>query len=203
VVITLAVIVVETLALGLAAWSSGSAALFALTAQSVAGLVVEGLLLVGSLRSGRPADDRHPLGYGRGVLLVAVRGAGHLPRRRSPRAGRGLAHAGGGATAGRVRHRVPRPRRRSYRQRLVASCGRRSGWPQPNPQLCRRAAPYLRPHRRHGGARQRHFSRRHRVRAARPDPAPGNRRTRLRRPGQRRHRCPPHRGRGRSVGAGA
>jgi cation diffusion facilitator family transporter len=65
VVITLAVIVVETLALGLAAWRSGSAALFALTAQSVAGLVVEGLLLVGSLRSGRPADDRHPLGYGR------------------------------------------------------------------------------------------------------------------------------------------
>lgn len=61
----MAVIVVETLALGLAAWNSSSAALFALTAQSVAGLVVEGLLLVGSLRSGRPADDRHPLGYGR------------------------------------------------------------------------------------------------------------------------------------------
>ena len=65
VVITMAVIVVETVALGLAAWSSGSAALFALTAQSVAGLVVEGCPASDHLRSGRLADDRHPLGYGR------------------------------------------------------------------------------------------------------------------------------------------
>jgi cation diffusion facilitator family transporter len=72
VVITLTVIVVETVALGLAAWSSGSAALFALTAQSVAGLVVEGLLLIGSLRSGRPADDRHPLGYGREAFFWSL-----------------------------------------------------------------------------------------------------------------------------------
>jgi len=76
VVITLAVVLAETVVLALAASSSGSAVLFAEAAQSLAGAGVEMFLLLGVRRAGRPADDAHPLGHGREVffwsLLAAV-----------------------------------------------------------------------------------------------------------------------------------
>jgi len=55
----------EALALGVAAWLSGS---FAVGAQALAGAAdvgVQVFLLIGVLSSARPADDAHPLGYGR------------------------------------------------------------------------------------------------------------------------------------------
>jgi len=55
----------EALALGVAAWVSGS---FAVGAQALAGAAdvgVQVFLLIGVLSSARPADDAHPLGYGR------------------------------------------------------------------------------------------------------------------------------------------
>ncbi|WP_131740124.1 cation diffusion facilitator family transporter [Actinomadura roseirufa] len=59
-----------------AALITGSASLAAEAAHSVADTVNEVLLLVGLRRSGRPADRRHPLGYGKEryiwTLLVAV-----------------------------------------------------------------------------------------------------------------------------------
>ncbi|HJY24644.1 MAG TPA: cation transporter [Actinomycetes bacterium] len=199
-VITLAVIVVETLALGLAAWSSGSAALSALTAQSVAGLVVEGLLLVGSLRSGRPADDRHPLGYGREAYFWSLFAAlaiflgdgalalGEAWRTLGEEPGQDAYDIEYAVLVGvlianvwslrAVVGPVGRSRIRSYAGEL-----RRTSDPIVVTVVLDNATSVAG------------------IRAARPDRAPGNRRTRLRRPGQRRHRCPPHRGRGRPVGA--
>jgi cation diffusion facilitator family transporter len=55
---------VITIAKALAAVLTGSAALWAETAHSVADTGNEILLYVGLRRSGRPADDRHPFGYG-------------------------------------------------------------------------------------------------------------------------------------------
>jgi cation diffusion facilitator family transporter len=49
---------------GLAAALTGSAALWAETAHSLADTGNEVLLYVGLRRSGRPADERHPFGYG-------------------------------------------------------------------------------------------------------------------------------------------
>jgi len=76
VIITLAVVLAETVVLALAASSSGSAVLFAEAAQSLAGAGVEVFLLLGVRRAGRPADDMHPLGHGREAffwsLLAAV-----------------------------------------------------------------------------------------------------------------------------------
>lgn len=61
---------------GFAALATGSASMAAETAHSVADTFNELLLLVGLRRSGRPADLRHPLGYGKEryiwTLLVAV-----------------------------------------------------------------------------------------------------------------------------------
>ncbi|QKW36160.1 cation diffusion facilitator family transporter [Actinomadura sp. NAK00032] len=61
---------------GFAALATGSASMAAETAHSVADTFNEVLLLVGLRRSGRPADRRHPLGYGKEryiwTLLVAV-----------------------------------------------------------------------------------------------------------------------------------
>ncbi|MFC9975580.1 cation diffusion facilitator family transporter [Spirillospora sp. NPDC127200] len=60
----------------IAAVVTGSASMAAEAAHSIADTFNEVLLLVGLRRSGRPADRRHPLGYGREryiwTLLVAV-----------------------------------------------------------------------------------------------------------------------------------
>jgi cation diffusion facilitator family transporter len=65
VVASLAVNGAETLALGIAAWVTGSVAVRAQTATSAADMAVGVFLLIGVLSSARPADDTHPLGYGR------------------------------------------------------------------------------------------------------------------------------------------
>jgi cation diffusion facilitator family transporter len=75
---------VETLALGAAAWMTGSVGLRAQTAANAADLAVVVFLLIGVLSSARPADDSHPLGYGRerffwslfAALGIFVGGAG-------------------------------------------------------------------------------------------------------------------------------
>lgn len=72
VVITLAVVLAETVVLALAANSSGSAVLFAEAAQSLAGAGVEVFLLLGVRRADRPADDAHPLGHGREVFFWSL-----------------------------------------------------------------------------------------------------------------------------------
>jgi cation diffusion facilitator family transporter len=55
----------ETLALAGAAWVSGSVALVAQSAANAAELGVGLFLLIGVVRSNRPPDEAHPLGYGR------------------------------------------------------------------------------------------------------------------------------------------
>lgn len=64
------------LAKGVAAMLTGSAAMVAETLHSLADVGNEALLLLGVHRSGRPADPRHPRGYGRDryfwSLLAAV-----------------------------------------------------------------------------------------------------------------------------------
>lgn len=57
--------VLETLALGWAAEVTGAAALTTQTITSVADIAASVFLLVGVVSSGRAADERHPLGYGR------------------------------------------------------------------------------------------------------------------------------------------
>ncbi|MCU1456605.1 MAG: Cation diffusion facilitator family transporter [Actinomycetia bacterium] len=65
VIASLAVNCAETLALGIAAWVTGSVALRAQTAASAGDVAVGVFLIIGVLSSARPADDTHPLGYGR------------------------------------------------------------------------------------------------------------------------------------------
>ena len=82
--LSLGVNAVETLALGLAALMTGSVGLRAQTAANAADLAVVAFLLIGVLSSARPADDSHPLGYGRerffwslfAALGIFVGGAG-------------------------------------------------------------------------------------------------------------------------------
>jgi cation diffusion facilitator family transporter len=63
--VSLGVNAAETLALGCAAWVTGSVGLRAQTAANAADLAVVAFLLIGVLSSARPADQNHPLGYGR------------------------------------------------------------------------------------------------------------------------------------------
>jgi cation diffusion facilitator family transporter len=65
VLVSLAVNCVETLVLGVAALATGSVALRAQTTANCADVAVEVFLLIGVLSSARPADETHPLGYGR------------------------------------------------------------------------------------------------------------------------------------------
>jgi cation diffusion facilitator family transporter len=65
VLVSLAVNCAETLALGVAAWATGSVALRAQIAANAAEVAVEVFLLIGVLSSARPPDATHPLGYGR------------------------------------------------------------------------------------------------------------------------------------------
>ena len=84
VLVSLGVNGVETFALGLAALMTGSVGLRAQTAANAADLAVVAFLLIGVLSSARPADDSHPLGYGRerffwslfAALGIFVGGAG-------------------------------------------------------------------------------------------------------------------------------
>ncbi|HEY3671240.1 MAG TPA: cation diffusion facilitator family transporter [Acidimicrobiia bacterium] len=55
----------ETVALGITALVTGSVALRAQTAANAADTAVGVFLLIGVLSGARPADDTHPLGYGR------------------------------------------------------------------------------------------------------------------------------------------
>jgi cation diffusion facilitator family transporter len=57
--------VAETAALAVAAWMTGSSALTTQTATSLADVAGGVFLLIGVITSGRMADERHPLGYGR------------------------------------------------------------------------------------------------------------------------------------------
>ncbi|MGH8962827.1 MAG: cation diffusion facilitator family transporter [Jatrophihabitantaceae bacterium] len=72
VLITLGVVLAETVALAIAAHASGSAVLFAEAAQSLAGAGVELFLLLGVRRANRPADDAHPLGHGREAFFWSL-----------------------------------------------------------------------------------------------------------------------------------
>ena len=65
VVLGLLVAVAQTVALGVAAVLTGSAALKTQTATNLADVAVGVFLLIGVVSGGRPPDDRHPLGYGR------------------------------------------------------------------------------------------------------------------------------------------
>jgi cation diffusion facilitator family transporter len=65
VMIGLGVAVAQTVALAVAAAVTGSAALRTQTATNVADVAVGAFLLIGVVSSDRPADDDHPLGYGR------------------------------------------------------------------------------------------------------------------------------------------
>jgi divalent metal cation (Fe/Co/Zn/Cd) transporter len=64
VIVSLAVNCAETLGLAAAAAVTGSVALRAQTAASAADVAVLVFLLIGVLRSDRPPDDTHPLGFG-------------------------------------------------------------------------------------------------------------------------------------------
>lgn len=84
VLVSLAVNGIETVALGTAAWATGSVALHAQTAANAADLAVIAFLFIGVLSSDRPAGETHPLGYGRerffwslfAALGIFVGGAG-------------------------------------------------------------------------------------------------------------------------------
>src|SRR6478752_3185881 len=64
VVVAVLVNLAITVAKGLAAALTGSAALWAETAHSLADTGNEVLLFIGLRRSGRPPDAKHPYGYG-------------------------------------------------------------------------------------------------------------------------------------------
>ena len=64
VIIALLANLAVAVAKGIAAAITGSAAMFAETAHSIADTLNEALLVVGVRRSGRSADDMHPHGYG-------------------------------------------------------------------------------------------------------------------------------------------
>lgn len=65
VLVTVAVDCAETVGLAVVALLTGSVGLRAQTAAAAADLAVQVFLLIGVLRSVRPPDEHHPLGYGR------------------------------------------------------------------------------------------------------------------------------------------
>jgi cation diffusion facilitator family transporter len=69
--------VAQTVALGIAAAATGSAAMKTQTATNLADVAVGAFLLIGVVSGDRPPDDQHPLGYGRDRFfwsLVAAAG---------------------------------------------------------------------------------------------------------------------------------
>lgn len=77
VMVGLGVAVAQTVALGIAAAATGSAAMKTQTATNLADVAVGAFLLIGVVSGDRPPDDQHPLGYGRDRFfwsLVAAAG---------------------------------------------------------------------------------------------------------------------------------
>ena len=72
VIATLIIVLAEAVVLGFAAKISGSAVLFAATAQTLGGAGVELFLLIGVRRAARPPDERHPIGYGREAFFWSL-----------------------------------------------------------------------------------------------------------------------------------
>jgi cation diffusion facilitator family transporter len=72
VLITLAIVSVQAVLLGVLATVTGSATLLAEMLFSVADIGVELFLLIGLTRSVRPADESHPLGYGREAFFWSL-----------------------------------------------------------------------------------------------------------------------------------
>jgi divalent metal cation (Fe/Co/Zn/Cd) transporter len=65
VIVGLWVAIAQTVALAVAAALTGSAAMKTQTATNLADVAVGLFLLIGVISGDRPADDAHPLGYGR------------------------------------------------------------------------------------------------------------------------------------------
>ena len=65
VLVSLAVDLLETLTLGIAAWLTGSVAMRSQVAAAAADVAVQVFLLIGVFSSARPSDEAHPLGHGR------------------------------------------------------------------------------------------------------------------------------------------
>jgi cation diffusion facilitator family transporter len=72
VVVAVAVNLLVAVAKGVAAVLTGSAAMLAETTHSIADTANEVLLYVGVRHGARPADDRHPLGYGQARYLWSL-----------------------------------------------------------------------------------------------------------------------------------
>jgi cation diffusion facilitator family transporter len=72
VLVTLVIVSIQAIVLGVLAATSGSATLLAEMLFSVADIGVELFLLIGLTRSVRPADEGHPLGYGREAFFWSL-----------------------------------------------------------------------------------------------------------------------------------
>jgi cation diffusion facilitator family transporter len=120
VVVAVAANLLVAVAKAVAALLTGSAAMLAETTHSVADTLNEALLWVGVRRGARPADERHPFGYGQArytwSLLAAV----------------GIFVVGGVfAIADGIQGAITARQRRSHRVRATGAPGRRSGRPGP------------------------------------------------------------------------
>lgn len=65
VLVSLAVNVAELVGLAITAWLTSSSALFSQATANAADVAVASFLFIGVLASSKPADDTHPVGYGR------------------------------------------------------------------------------------------------------------------------------------------
>ncbi|RSM98674.1 hypothetical protein DMB42_43745 [Nonomuraea sp. WAC 01424] len=72
VIVTMVIVAAQAVVLGILAAVTGSAILYASAMFSVADLGVEVFLLIGLVRVARPADERHPLGYGQEIFFWSL-----------------------------------------------------------------------------------------------------------------------------------
>ncbi|MER6578227.1 cation transporter [Nonomuraea sp. NPDC001023] len=72
VIVTMVVVGAQAVVLGVLAAVTGSAILYAEAMFSVADFGVEVFLLIGLARVARPADERHPLGYGQEIFFWSL-----------------------------------------------------------------------------------------------------------------------------------